>query len=369
VVSLVFYDFEVFKHDWMVCILDTATKEVYTIINDKKKLEKAYKYYKARPWVGYNSRNFDQYILKGILAGFDPYDITDWIINKDKRGYEYSNLLSNFPLLNYDCSVGFRSLKELEAFMGNDIRETSVPFDIDRKLTEEELEEVKQYCTHDVMNTFEVFVETANEYRSHLGLISEFGLAKKNLSKTKAQISAMILDASPAKRDDEFDIRMPNTLEMGKYGYIHRWYYDWSEKVKDYSKTLVTDIAGVEHTLAFGGLHGAINNYIGDGHFLMADVASFYPAIMIEYHMLSRNVRRPLDYRKIRDERIVMKKAGDEREGPRKIVLNSTFGASKDPFNALYDPLQANNVCIAGQLLLVDLIDKLEGKCDLIQLT
>lgn len=62
-----------------------------------------------------------------------------------------------------------------------------------------------------------------------------------------------------------------------------------------------------------------------------------------------------------------MKANKDKRQGPRKIVLNGTFGASKDKYNNLYDPKQANGVCIAGQLLLLDLINALEGKCQLIQ--
>lgn len=40
---------------------------------------------------------------------------------------------------------------------------------------------------------------------------------------------------------------------------------------------------------------------------------------------------------------------------------NGTFGISKDPTSTAYDPLQANNICINGQLLLVDLIEKLEA--------
>jgi hypothetical protein len=48
-------------------------------------------------------------------------------------------------------------------------------------------------------------------------------------------------------------------------------------------------------------------------------------------------------------------------------LCNSTFGASKDKHNDLYDPLMANNVCVAGQLLLLDLIDKIEPYCELIQ--
>ena len=50
-----------------------------------------------------------------------------------------------------------------------------------------------------------------------------------------------------------------------------------------------------------------------------------------------------------------------------KIVLNATYGAMKDKYNQLYDPRQANNVCVGGQLLLLDLIEKLENQCQLIQ--
>ena len=39
----------------------------------------------------------------------------------------------------------------------------------------------------------------------------------------------------------------------------------------------------------------------------------------------------------------------------------------KDKYNGLYDPRQANNVCIAGMLFLLDLIEKLEAHCEIIQ--
>jgi hypothetical protein len=54
-------------------------------------------------------------------------------------------------------------------------------------------------------------------------------------------------------------------------------------------------------------------------------------------------------------------------QAPYKIVLNSTYGAMKDKYNALYDPRQANNVCVGGQLLLLDLIEHLEPYGQLIQ--
>lgn len=369
---MIFFDFEVFKHDWMICWLDTETRKMHHIVNDKVKFEKFYNHYKERVWVGFNSRHYDQWIAKAILCDFDPYEVNDWIINQDRRGYEFSSLLNKFPILNYDCSGSQitlnRSLKELEAFMGHEIRESSVPFDIDRKLTQSELKEVLDYCKHDVMETFEVFMQTIEDYESHVGLLQEFNLDISYISKTKAQISAIILGASSRTRDDEFDISVPDTLQLGQYEWVKDWYIDWGKNVKDYDKMkLKTKVADVEHVFAIGGLHGSKDNHIGEGVYLMADVASFYPAIMIEYDYLSRNVSNPKKFRMIRDERIRMKAMKDKRQNPRKIVLNGTYGASKDKYNQLFDPLQANNVCIAGQLLLTDLIQKVEGECELIQ--
>jgi hypothetical protein len=365
---MIFYDFEVFKHDWIICWLDTETRKMYHIHNDKARFEKFYEHYKNRIWVGYNSRQYDTWIAKAILCDFNPYEMSDWLINKGRKGFEFSKLLNKFPILNYDCSVGFRGLKELEAFMGHDIRESEVPWDIDRPLTEEELKSTLQYCKHDVMECFEVFIETKSEYESHIGLIKEFGLSIDNINKTKAQISAMILGANKVKRDDEFNIKFPDTMQLGKYAWIADWYMDWAKNSRNYEEMeLKTDINGVPHTFGIGGLHGSKDNYMGEGYYLMADVASYYPALMIEYGFLSRNVSNPSKYRQIRDERLEMKKKKDPRQAPRKIVLNATFGASKDQYNNLYDPLQANNICIAGQLLLVDLLDKLDGKCELIQ--
>lgn len=99
------------------------------------------------------------------------------------------------------------------------------------------------------------------------------------------------------------------------------------------------------------------------------DANSFYPALMIEYNFLSRSVADPNKYRQIRDERIRLKKEKNPMQAPYKIVLNSAYGAMKDKYNVLYDPRQANNVCVGGQLLLLDLIEKLEPHCKIIQST
>lgn len=366
---MIIYDFEVFKYNWLICWLDTVTKKHYKIWDSKELLEKFYNHYKNTIMIGYNSRNYDQYILKGILAGFNPYEISKWIVVDDRRGYEFSKLLNNFRILNYDCMVFGRSLKELEAFMGHDIQETPIPFDIDRPLTTEEKKLVEGYCFHDVDETADVFLETKDTFETIVRLIEEFNLPQYMISKTETQLAAEILGAEYVRRDDEFDIKMPDTLELGKYQWIlDEHFYPWAKNSKNYEEIkLNASVMGVSHDFGVGGLHGAKKKYMGTGLFLMADVDSYYPASMIIYQFLSRNVQNPSKYRKIRDARLVLKRDKNPRQACYKLVLNKTFGGAKDKYNKLYDPRQANNLCIANQLFLVDLLDKLEGHCELIQ--
>lgn len=362
---MLFYDFEVFNKDWLVVIMDAVNKKTHVIVNDEEALKDIYEEHKKNIWCGYNSRRYDQYILKGIICGFNPKEINDFIIVHKQGGWQFSSLLNKVQLFNYDVMTSLHGLKQLEGFMGNDIRETTVPFDIDRKLTEAEIQEVIKYCTHDVEQTIEVFINRIEEFQSHMSLIKTFNLPLKYISKTKAQLAAIILDASKRGWVDEFDITIVDTINIRKYKHIVQWYEN--PENRDYEKFIEVDVAGVPHVFGWGGLHGARTQYVDEGIFINSDVGSFYPALMIEYDFLSRNVRDKNSYREIRDRRMELKKNKDPLQQPYKIVLNSTYGASKDKYNNLYDPLQANNVCVNGQLLLLDLIEKLEGKFMLIQ--
>lgn len=356
-----FYDFEVFKHDWMVVVINPITHDERVIINDADALTALYEERKRDIWVGYNNLHYDQFIFKGILCGFDPKAINDFIIVEGNKGWQYSSLLRKLYMVNYDVfhPRTDRGLKTHEAYLGNDICETTVPFDIDRKLTDAEIAETVKYCRHDVEQTIEVFMQRKSEFDARMDLLKMFNLPLVYLGKTDAQLTAIILGAErPASpRDDEFDIVPLPCLDLGPYDFIRSWYLDQANQ--DYSATLDFDIAGCPHKCAWGGLHGAIAQYAGDGYFINVDVESYYPAEMIAHELLSRNVRDPSKFKGIRDHRIELKHAKDPRQKALKLVINGTFGASKDKFNALYDPRQANMVCVNGQLMLIDLMHKL----------
>lgn len=356
-----FYDFEVFKHDWMVVVINPVTHDERVVINDVDALTALYEERKRDIWVGYNNLHYDQFIFKGILCGFDPKAINDFIIVEGHKGWQYSSLLRKLYMVNYDVfhPRTDRGLKTHEAYLGNDICETTVPFDIDRKLTDAEIAETVKYCRHDVEQTIEVFMQRKSEFDARMDLLKMFDLPLVYLGKTDAQLTAIILDAKrPARpRDDEFDITPLPCLDLGPYDFIRSWYLDPANQ--DYSATLDFDIAGCPHKCAWGGLHGAIAQYAGEGYFINVDVESYYPAEMIAHELLSRNVRDPSKFKDIRDHRIELKHAKDTRQKALKLVINGTFGASKDKFNALYDPRQANMICVNGQLMLIDLMHKL----------
>jgi len=377
---LLFYDFEVFKYDWLTVIIDMTKKQEHIIINDPEKLEWIHKENMNEIWTGFNSRHYDQYILKGILCGFDPKKINDYIIAKGNPGWKFSSLLRNIKLINYDVMTGIdRGLKTFEGFMGNNIKESSVPFDINRKLTKEELDETVNYCRHDVEQTVEVFLERKDDFEAHMGLVK---LACKDkpldlflLSKTKVQLSSIILDSAKKSHDDEFDIDFPSTMKIEKYKEVVDWYANPENRKynvdpdnqKSKKNQCEIMVAGVPHVFAWGGVHGALDKYHGEGYFLNMDVASLYPSLMIQYGLGSRNMKDPKKYEEIYHTRLKFKAEKNPLQLPLKLVLNGTYGAMKDKNNPLYDPRQANRVCVYGQLLLLDLIEKLEPYCQIIQ--
>lgn len=366
---MLFYDFEVFKHDWMVVIMDTTARETHVIINSPEQLEDFHAAHVNDIWVGFNSRHYDQYILKGILCGFDPKKINDYIILKGNPGWKYSTLFRSIPLLNYDVMLGTdKGLKSFEGFMGNDIKETSVPFDIDRPLTEQEIQETVKYCTHDVEQTIQVFMRRTEEFNTMLYFIKHFHLPIDYISKTKAQLAAEILGGNRRGEEfnDEFQFPILDCLRLRKYKHIADWYrrpenHSYGEKQKEI-------VAGVPHTFSWGGGHGARAKYHAKGVFLIIDVTAYYPSLQKKYHFGYRVMDHPENFEFIHDSNIEFKRKGDKKaRQPFKIMDNAISGQMKQRQSALFDPMSNNSICINGQLLLLDLVEHIEPYCELIQ--
>lgn len=369
---MVFLDYEVFEYDWLVVFIEPDKQQKTVIVNDEKKLKRFYEKRKKDIWIGYNIKGYDQFIQKGILCGFNPKKINDFIIVEGNSGYSYSKLLNDIPMIFYDVMpADGKSLKQLEGFLGNSIEESEIDFNIKRKLTPEEIEKAIKYCTHDVEQTIAVFLETFNDFEAAMGLIEMFpeSLSIYDLKLTKAQMTAKILECERVSRDDEFDIKILDGIRIEKYKAAvefflnpdNHWYKRGTKK-NDF--TLL--IAGLEHLLGWGGIHAGKKMYHLNAKkagrlILHVDVESFYPRLMIFHGLLTRNCKRPEKFKMIFEKRLALKHAGKKKEqAPLKIVINGGYGISKDKFSKAYDPRNANLVCINGQLLLIDLIEHLE---------
>lgn len=380
---LAVFDFEVTAYDWLIVIKDRQTGIYHSFHNDPQGLEDFINEHDYI-YIGYNNKHYDNYILRAVLHHYIPGDIkivNDWIIIEKNNGWEYpfedkylplpptSDLMLDMPLR--------QSLKELEGNMCMDIQESTIDFNIDHAWNREEFNEMEFYCKHDVNATDKLVDERIDylESKAALGEMCELTV-EQALYKTNAQLSAVALGAKRIERDDYRDYVIPPEVDQSLIPESILNFIDRFKSVKkddlneDNAKLKWTgDIAGVPHIIGLGGIHGAIRHYIEESNekriILNYDVASYYPSLLIEYNYLSRNVPDPQIYIDYYHERLKAKKAGDlKKANGLKLVLNTTYGASLNKYNDLYDPLMGVSTCLTGQLLLTQLIVQLNNTID-----
>jgi hypothetical protein len=267
---LVTYDCEVFAHDWIVVFKDYETKHFTVIHNDNAALRACID--DDTVYCGFNSKGYDQYIIKAICAGFSPEEIkqvNDWII-AGNQGWECP-LLSGVRFwfnnvdIKDDMQMGL-SLKAIEGHLGMDICESEVDFTLGRQLTPEELEDTIKYCKHDVDATERIIDLRKNYLQNKINIGKLAGLDEvKAMSMTNAKLTAALLKARQTPHDDERCYQYPENLRRE---YIPQEVFDFFDRMKDDSLTdkevftgkLNISIGECPVTLGFGGIHGAIPN-------------------------------------------------------------------------------------------------------------
>lgn len=379
--KLIVHDFEVFAYNWLFVALDLESN-IYTIIeDDREKLINFYEQHKQDIWVGYNCKNYDKYILQAITNGVNPKLVNDYIIG---GGNGWELFRDRLDINLYDCMIMGKSLKQLESYFGVDIRESEIDFNLDRPLTDTERASNIKYCKSDVYNTALVFMHNKQEFEAQIGLIKLSCSSLSDLSKTKAQLSAKILEAKPLPvqlLQQEWAFEYNQCVK--DYNYKHKdvlQFFDSLRESKDPKAKYECELYGVPHTFALGGLHGAIPNYIHSvntkEYIVHIDVASYYPHIMTEWGYLTRAVPSIQKFIDIMELRLKYKKEKNPLQAPLKIVINGSYGQSGAGklldngtyklLSPMFDPRRMREVCINGQLMLLQLIEDLE-QFDLIQ--
>lgn len=369
---IITYDIEVLRNDWIMVFKEG---EDYRVIHNNKEQLKAYidKLIKDKSiLVGFNNYYYDDIVLAGVLLDKDPYEISKKLIKGERVNYKL-NLITLDVIQELPLGVG---LKSSQANLGMSIVETPIDFNLDRPCTKEELELLIGYCKNDVKDTEMLFKIRQDYFQAKFEIVSEFGLPVANVKKTRAVLSSKVLKCRqvniPKDRlhiDYDPNINwniIPNEIKefFNKCEYDYRCGGDYKEIE---SRKLKLIVAGVPHVYAFGGIHGAIEKYNASGNFLHIDVSSYYPSLIIVDGFMSRASADPNLFTELRTIRYKYKAMKDPRQLIYKILINATFGAMKSEFNLLFDPKQANNICINGQIILTQLVLELSPYCQLIQ--
>lgn len=390
------YDIEVFSDDWIVVFRNPEAENNHIVIhNDNYHLRD----FLARNDIvigGFNNKHYDDWIVLTMLQGGSNIEVkrhSDFIIGGG-NGWEFPFVqfqkkpFQSFDLRDDIADKGL-SLKAIEGNMYLPIVESSVPFDIDRPLTEKELDEVILYCKNDVDTTVKLY-EAREEYiRSKKIVGNMYGVPESEaLGLTNAKLSARVLGAKRVDRDDERDYQIPECLDPDLIPTeVLSFFMQIRDKSipdaklfgtgKQGSKGMTLDVwfetssGRCPVTYAWGGVHGAKPVFTAeateDRLIVNYDVSSLYPNSMINFGYCSRSMEDPDAYKKLVETRLTAKKAGDKDKATAlKLIVNTVYGTMLNQYNDLADRRAGRSVCISNQLAMTQLIVMLSRRCETI---
>lgn len=339
--------------------------------------------------VGYNIKYYDLMIANAIYCGLTPQEVkivNDLIINPSlqfsskthMRLFPYSKRKLKGVVYQDLLDDNDGSLKEKEAILGLDIQESKVDFNKE-VLSVEDKVDLLYYCKHDVYACMVFHKKVTKGYVNNKLIIGKkFGIPEADCyTNTNANLIGKALGAYRVSFGDE------ERVDIELHPKIRQYVFDnlpsgVITKVCNSVDKYETKLFGNNVIFSNGGLHSVLSNNLyveADDEWMLVNVdgTGFYPGMLDELQLLSRCVKNPAVFSRIRAERTMLKykenKTQDEEDSQlaNKLVANTTFGASGNKWLSLYDPYQCTKTCRTGQLFLSALANKLYTKINGLQ--
>ena len=406
------YDIEVFINCFHCTCYNTETEAIYKfeISERKNEVKELCEFFITTDFyfIGYNNIHYDNPIINYCLEFFSSCDFPYWkicnsIFNLSKvitdkessldlwKRWKYATKFPTLDLLTMLYSTALRvSLKEMQVTMHYKnvqefITDWKAPLDIDK------IDEMIQYNINDVMSTTELLnrckkdidlrINIEDEYR--IKCLSKDGvnigmeiLKQKYLEKTGLQWEQIRDLRSPMEYIPLKDVILPkisyttpilqNLLKRLKMAVV-------SPGRKGLEEQFILD--GVKISVGVGGIHSKNTAEIikpaDDEVLLDCDAASLYPSLLISYGFYPKHLGTAFleVYSGIKDERIEAKHNGNKTKNETlKLSLNGLSGNLQNEHSWVYSPFAVMQIRMNGQLLLLNLAERLIGiGCRMIQ--
>jgi hypothetical protein len=346
--------------------------------------------------VGYNFNNYDAPMIAVLLDGADNARLkqaNDRIIVGGMKPWHAEDVLGvvvpRWKIIDLmePQPNAFAGLKTLAGRMHAPFMQ-DLPYQPDQALTPEEMDRVLSYMGNDLENTALLYDALEEPLALRTAISAEYDIDV--MSKSDAQTGEAIIKKRVEKERGQrvYKVDTPGGT-MFKYPVP-----DWLAYQRDDLRVMLERLRGTEfmvqhngkvalpewlaemtvvigdtiYQMGIGGLHSTESNrsiHSDDERVLLDfDVASYYPAIIINSGLYPRALGPQflVEYRKIRDERVVAKRAGEKSKAEGlKIALNGCFGKLGSPYSVLYAPHLMIFVTLTGQLALLMLIERAEA--------
>jgi hypothetical protein len=354
--ELLFYDIEVFAHDAFVVFKDIDKRLKRVFHNNFTQLSQ---FIQGKTLVGYNNYHYDDKIMMYMLDLKTPEQIK-WLNDRIISG-EDVRFTGKQKFKSLDCfqqiDVSMPSLKKIQGNFGRMILESSVPFTIDRPLTNDEFDSSLHYCISDVDTTIDIYKERVKSYfKPKISLVDMLG-KEAAMKWNTTTISANLLLEKPLPkwayiRIDEWMLNLvpPEVKEL------------WLEQDKGSVNIQAFDN---DIQFGFGGLHGAHKTIKRAEKVKLLDVTSMYPNIILLLNVLGMASEK---YASILQQRIEIKHIDKILSEALKLILNSVYGNLKNKYSILFNPKAAVSVCVYGQIALFELCTRISPFCTILNI-
>lgn len=389
------YDLETYKYMFLATFYNVDTHEWYEFeisarINQTDELRE---FLKSVMLIGFNNINFDYPVLHHtILSNNDRWTSEQIYVESTKIiKAKYSSVWDNkikvpqldlFKIWHYDNKNKSTSLKWLEFAMRME-NVQDLPYPPDTFLSNQEMDEIKEYCRNDVLATYQFYLKSIKHIqirdyytkyeRINLMNASETAIAKSIFGKYLSQDLGMSFYDLKKLRTyhNEIDIKdiifpyiefkhEENVKVLNYYNNV-KWIKpkdNASNEEKESQLRYTIQYGNVTREYGEGGLHsfGTPGIYESNDEWMVYDLdfASYYPHLTFKNKLHPQHIPEVVfndKYEGFYKDRKNYPKS-DPRNYVLKIILNSAYGLSKDKYAYLYDPKWQLAVTINGQLLL-----------------